>query len=106
MQKQAANDGTQVKMHADEMDIHIALVRELLAAQFPHLAARPIALVRSTGTVNAIFRLGDDLCVRLPRVAKWAESLNREWAWLPKIASHISLAIPQPVAKGKPTNTL
>ncbi|MEZ4641656.1 MAG: aminoglycoside phosphotransferase family protein [Chloroflexota bacterium] len=104
-QKQAANNGIQVKMHKGEMDINIALVRQLLAEQFPHLAKRPVTLVRSTGTVNAIFRIGDDLYARLPRVAEWAKSLNREWEWLPKIAPHISLAIPQPVVRGKPTST-
>ena len=95
--------GTQVKMHEGEFDIHIALVSQLLGEQFPHLAERSITLVGSTGTVNAVFRLGDDLCVRLPRVAQWADSLHREWTWLPKIAPHISLPIPEPVARGTPT---
>lgn len=89
-------------MHAGEIDIDSALVRRLLIEQFPHLAERPLTLVRSTGTVNAIYRLGDDLSLRLPRVAEWADSLDREWRWLPKIAPHISLAIPKPVARGKP----
>jgi len=103
-QKPKADHGVQVKMHKGEIDINMALVRRLLTEQFPHLAERPITLIRSTGTVNAVYRLGDDLCVRLSRVAKWADSLDREWEWLPQIAPHVSLAIPQPVARGKPTN--
>ena len=91
-------------MHEGEIAIDIALVRRLLVAQFPHLAGKSITVVRSTGTVNAIFRLGNDLCVRLPRMAAWAESLNDEWVWLPKLAPHISLTIPKPFAKGEPTN--
>ena len=90
-------------MHQDEIAINMALVTELLTEQFPYLAGRPLRLIRSTGTVNAIYRLGADLYVRLPRMANWAESLNREWQWLPRIAPHVSLAVPQPVARGTPT---
>jgi aminoglycoside phosphotransferase (APT) family kinase protein len=103
-QNRIHNDSAQVKMHEGEIDIDIALVRQLLTQQFPHLAERPITVVRSTGTVNAIFRLGQDLYVRLPRVGTWAEDIDREWTWLPKLAPHISLNVPKPFAKGKPTN--
>ena len=96
--------GAQVKMHEGEIDIDMALVQRLLTEQFPHLAERSITVVRSTGTVNAIYRLGHDLSVRLPRVEAWAESLDRAWVWLPKIAPQISLTIPKPLARGKPTN--
>ena len=103
-QKPKADHGVQVKMHKGEIDINMALVRRLLTEQFPHLAERPITLIRSTGTVNAVYRLGDDLCVRLSRGAKWADNPDREWEWRPQNAPHVSLAIPQPVARGKPTN--
>jgi len=96
--------GAQVKMHEGEIDIDIPLVKRLLAEQFPQLAKRTITVVRSTGTVNAIYRLDDDLYLRLPRVPAWAQSIEREWTWLPKLAPHISLSIPQPLAQGKPTN--
>ncbi len=89
-------------MHAGEIDIDIPLVQRLLDEQFPQLAGRSIRLVKSTGTVNAIYRLGPDLYVRLPRLAEWAGSLEREWAWLPKLAQHVSLEIPKPLALGKP----
>ena len=91
-------------MHEGEIDIDIALVKRLLTEQFPHLAERSITEVRSTGTVNAIYRLNHDLCVRMPRVETWGESINREWTWLPRLAPHISLRIPKPLAQGKPTN--
>ncbi len=58
-------------MHADEVDIDASLVGRLLAAQFPQWADLPIAPVRSAGTDNAIYRLGDDMAVRLPRI-HWA----------------------------------
>lgn len=102
--QEAGHPDAQVKMHAGEVDIDAELVKRLLAGQFPHLADRPVKVVRSTGTVNAIFRLGADLCVRLPRVAAWAESIEREWTWLPVLAPHLSLSIPQPLAKGKPVD--
>ena len=56
------------RMHADEIEIHAGLVGRLVAAQFPRLTDLPIRAVQSTGTVNAIYRLGDHLYVRLPRV--------------------------------------
>jgi aminoglycoside phosphotransferase (APT) family kinase protein len=103
-QKQDFKHGAQVKMHEGEIDIDTLLVKQLLTEQFPHLANKLLTVVRSTGTVNAIYRLGDDLYVRLPRLEEWAESIDNEWTWLPKLAPHISLTIPKPIVRGKPTN--
>jgi aminoglycoside phosphotransferase (APT) family kinase protein len=97
------NCGAQVKMHEGEVHIDIALVKRLLAEQLPQLAGRSITSVHSTGTVNAIYRLGDELYVRLPRLEAWAESIDNEWTWLPRLAPHISLSIPKPLALGKAT---
>ena len=88
------------KMRADEIDIDATLVRRLLADQFPKWADLPIGAVRSTGTVNAIYRLGDHLCVRLPRVEGWARDLEKELRWLPTLALHLPLRIPEPVGQG------
>jgi aminoglycoside phosphotransferase (APT) family kinase protein len=90
------------KLHDGEVDIDATLVRRLLVGQFPSLGDLALDAVRSTGTVNAIYRLGDDLCVRLPRVERWAGDLEKELAWLPKLAPHLSLAVPEPVANGEP----
>lgn len=98
-----SNAGTQARMREDEIPIDTALARALLAEQFPQFAGEPITVVRSTGTVNALYRLGDDLCVRLTRVPEWADGLGRERIWLPALAPHITLAIPEPVAQGRPT---
>lgn len=103
-QKLDFKHGAQLKMHEGEIEIDIALVKRLLTEQFPHLAKRSITVVRSTGTVNAIYRLDHDLYVRLPRLGTWAESIDREWTWLPRLAPHISLSIPKPLAQGKPTS--
>ncbi len=91
-----------MKMHAGEVDLDAEVVSGLVAGQFPDLARLPIEAVRSTGTVNAIYRLGDHLNARLPRKAEWESDLDSEWTWLPKLAPHLTLRIPSPVAKGDP----
>lgn len=93
------------KMHADEVNIDASVVRRLLADQFPQWADLPIRAVQSTGTVNAIYRLGDHLCARLPRVQKWAQDLDKEWHWLRRLAPLLSLQVPEPVGKGRPASS-
>lgn len=90
-------------MHEDELAIDAVLVRRLVAEQMPSLAALPVREV-GRGTVNAMFRLGDDLAVRLPRTMAWAGDLEREREWLPRLARRVSLGIPEPVASGVPTD--
>ena len=57
-----------MKMHDGEVDIDVGLVEQLVASQFPRLADLPVRELRSTGTVNAVYRLGDCLYARLPRL--------------------------------------
>ena len=87
-------------MHADEFATDASLVRRLLDAQFAQWADLPIERVSSAGTDNAIYRLGDDMAVRLPRT-KWATGqVERERRWLPRLAPHLPLAIPTQLAMG------
>ena len=90
------------KMHADEVDTDVALVRRLLAGQFPHWADLPIDLVDSYGTDHDIYRLGDDLAARLPRIGWATRQAAEEAEWLPKLAPHLPLSIPKQVARGQP----
>ena len=90
-----------MKLHEGEADIDTRLVEELVRGRFPG----PVREVRSTGTVNAIYRLGEHHYARLPRLAHWAADLEKEWEWLPRLAPHLSLRIPVPVALGEPTET-
>jgi aminoglycoside phosphotransferase (APT) family kinase protein len=90
------------KMHADELRIDVSLVGRLLAAQFPQWADLPIEPVHSTGTDNAIYRLGDDMAVRLPRIHGATGQVEKEHQWLPRLAPLLPLAIPVPLAKGMP----
>ncbi|HEY3051755.1 MAG TPA: phosphotransferase, partial [Gaiellaceae bacterium] len=89
-------------MHADEIDIDADLVGRLVAEQFPEWAALPLVQVRPYGTDNALYRLGDDLVVRLPRRERTAVTLKKERRWLPKLAPHLPLAVPVPLADGVP----
>ena len=90
------------KMHADEVDTDVALVGRLLAAQFPQWAELPIEPVRPFGTDNALYRLGDDMVVRLPRRERTSETLQKERRWLPRLAPLLPLAVPVPLAEGNP----
>ena len=94
-----------MKMHDGEVDIDAELVGQLVAAQFPDLSDLPISAVPSTGTVNAIYRIGDHLCARLPRVKDWEQDLDNELRWLPKLAPRLSLRVPEPVGKGHPASS-
>ena len=89
-------------MHDDELDIGVDLVRRLLVSQQPQWSELPLRAVPSSGTDNAMFRLGDDMVVRMPRI-RWAvEAVEKEHRWLPLLAPHLPLVIPSPLAKGEP----
>jgi aminoglycoside phosphotransferase (APT) family kinase protein len=90
------------KMHADEVDTDVALVRRLLAEQFPQWADLPIEPVRPLGTDNANYRLGEDMLVRLPRRERTTRTLEKERRWLPRLAPLLPLAVPLPLAEGMP----
>lgn len=92
-----------MKMHADEVDTDPELVRRLLAGQFPQWADLPIQPVPSSGTENALYRIGEDMVARLPR-RKWGRTLEKEQRWLPRLAPHLPLAVPLPLAVGVPAD--
>ncbi len=90
------------KMHADEVHTDVSLVRRLLAGQFPQWADLPIERIVSSGTDHAIYRLGDDLAVRLPRIHWATGQLEKDEQWLGKLAPQLPLALPVPLMKGEP----
>jgi aminoglycoside phosphotransferase (APT) family kinase protein len=89
-------------MHPDELDIDSSLVGRLLAAQFPDWAGLPVEPVFPRGTDNRLFRLGDDLVVRLPCRETTVKTLEKEREWLPRLAPHLPLEVPVPIADGAP----
>lgn len=90
------------KMHVDEVETNEDLVRRMLVAQFPQWADLAITPVPSAGTDNALYRLGEDMTVRLPRITWAVGQVEKEQQWLPKLAPHLPLAIPVPLGMGTP----
>jgi aminoglycoside phosphotransferase (APT) family kinase protein len=78
------------------------LVQRLIEEQHPELAGLPIELV-ANGWDNAIYRLGADLVVRVPRREVAASLIRNEQRWLPAIAERVHLAVPRPLRLGTPT---
>jgi aminoglycoside phosphotransferase (APT) family kinase protein len=89
-------------MHPDETPSDAALVRRLVAAQFPQWAELAVVRLGSFGTDNVLYRLGEDMVVRLPRRQLDAVRLEKERVWLPRLAPALPLAVPAPVALGRP----
>lgn len=89
-------------MRPGEFPIDASLVRRLLAAQFPRWAELPLKRFPSAGTVNALYRLGDDLAVRLPRIEGGAEDVAKEAHWVPRLAPLLPAAVPEILATGTP----
>ncbi len=89
-------------MHQGQVEIDESVVRRLVAEQFPAWAGRAVRRVDSAGTVNALFRLGEDLVARLPlgaddsdRVAVEAEAAR----WFAEVCP---VPAPRPAALGSP----
>jgi aminoglycoside phosphotransferase (APT) family kinase protein len=90
-----------VKMPAAEIDVTATLVAALIEEQHPDLAA-PLQRV-ANGWDNVIFRLGEDLAVRLPRRAVAVALIEHEQLWLPELAPQLPAPIPVPVRIGVPS---
>ncbi|MFC5911637.1 aminoglycoside phosphotransferase family protein [Streptacidiphilus monticola] len=93
----------QARMHADEIDTDEELVGRLVAAEFPQWAGLPVTRVPSAGTDNAMYRLGAELVVRLPRRPGATEAVVKEQRWLPLLAPRLPLAVPEPLGTGAPS---
>ena len=87
---------------AGTVDIDASLVTRLIAVQFPQWAHLPIEPVEFTGWDNRTFHLGDEMSVRLPSAAWYADQVEKEQRWLPVLAPRLPLPIPAPLAMGTP----
>lgn len=85
-----------------QASIDAALVRSLVADQFPRWAALPVAPMPHSGWDNRTFRLGDELLVRMPSSAAYAGQVAREQTWLPVLGAQLPFEIPVPLAMGRP----
>lgn len=86
---------------AAEVEITPELVRALLDEQHADLASMPLRHV-ATGWDNAVYRLGDQLTVRLPRRVASAALVLHEQRWLPELADGLPLPVPVPLRVGVP----
>jgi aminoglycoside phosphotransferase (APT) family kinase protein len=91
-----------VRMHADEVHTDVRLVRRLLTEQFPQWSDLPVERLSTSGTVNALYRLGGDMVVRLPRTDWGIGAVERDMRWLPELVQLLPVEIPVPIAKGTP----
>lgn len=89
-------------VHDAEVSIDAALVRRLVDSQFPRWSDLPLRPVASAGTDNALLRLGEEMVVRLPRIAAATQQAAKEHRWLPRLAPLLPLPIPTPVGRGTP----
>ena len=93
-------------MHANQLTVSAETVRELVDEQFPEWRALPIKGIRSQGTVNAIFRVGDQLAARFPLQPRDVEATRQWLAAEAKAARELlgrtRFSTPEPVALGEP----
>jgi aminoglycoside phosphotransferase (APT) family kinase protein len=86
----------------DRIEVAPAAARRLVAAQFPEWADLPVRPVATPGWDNLTFRLGDALKLRLPSAARYVAAVEKERTWLPRLAPHLPVEIPVPLAVGVP----
>ncbi|MGH8793135.1 MAG: aminoglycoside phosphotransferase family protein [Stackebrandtia sp.] len=93
-------------MHSDQVDITVETVAGLVAAQFPRWRDLPVRALTSHSTVNALFRLGEEIVLRFPLRpglgSDLREELVREQDNARRAAAHVPLAVPEPLGLGEP----
>ena len=85
-------------LHADEIPIDAELVRRLVGRAMPTLADAPVRRLASSGSTNALFRLGEELLVRLPRQPGGSATISKEATWLPVLGPLLPVSVPDVVA--------
>jgi aminoglycoside phosphotransferase (APT) family kinase protein len=89
-------------LHDNELSISTGLVRALVDDQFPHYANLSITPLGASGSTNRLFRLGDELLVRLPRQPQSGKGISKERRWLPRIRAQLPVEVPEIVELGQP----
>ncbi|MFG2986293.1 aminoglycoside phosphotransferase family protein [Streptomyces sp. NPDC048258] len=90
------------QIHPGLHSVDVDLVRRLVAGQFPRWAELAVQRFPSGGTVNGMYRLGDDMVVRLPLVKGGAEDVAMEREWLPRLAPRLPTPVPEVLGAGEP----
>lgn len=89
-------------LHEDELEIDAELVRRLVRQSMPRCADLTVEPLASTGSSNALFRLGGSLLARLPRQPGGTATIEKEARWLPRIGPALTVEVPETVALGEP----
>ena len=84
-------------MVCDPLVIDVSIAARLVSARFPGWAELPLVPLESSGTDNAVFRLGDHACLRMPRLLTADRQLLKEAEWLPRLGP-LPLETPKPLA--------
>ncbi len=87
-------------MHPDEFETDAGLVRRLIAEQHSRWSDLDVTPVLPRGTDNALYRLGTEMVVRLPRRDINVPALRTELEWLPRLAPQLTLSVPAPLVTG------
>jgi aminoglycoside phosphotransferase (APT) family kinase protein len=94
-----------MKLHEDEVDIDVTIVRTLLQEQYPLYLSEKLTFFESMGTENVMFSLGEDKLIRLPRVEGAVNSLKKEAKWLSVLRRNLKVPIPKVLFEGKPSDS-
>jgi aminoglycoside phosphotransferase (APT) family kinase protein len=89
-------------LHADEIPVDVELVRALVGRAMPDYADAPVCRLASSGSTNWLFRLGDELLVRLPRQPGGSATISKEATWLPVLGPRLPVCVPEVVAVFEP----
>ena len=94
--------GVAPALHSDEIPIDAELVRGLVGRAMPAYADAPVCRLASSGSTNALFRLGEELLVRLPRQPGGSTTISKEATWLPVLGPLLPVSVPDVVAVFEP----
>jgi aminoglycoside phosphotransferase (APT) family kinase protein len=91
-------------MHADEIRATAEQVRRLVSSQCPQWSSLPMTPVPDEfeGTDHVLFRMGDNLVARMPKIAWAVDQADSDARWLPVLAPHLPVRIPVPLYVGAP----
>jgi aminoglycoside phosphotransferase (APT) family kinase protein len=95
-----------VQMHANQLSVPAEIARVLVEDQFPQWRRLPVRGLAASGTVNAIFRIGERPAARFPlqpqnaEAARWRVEAEADAAR--ELADRTRFPTPEPVAIGEP----
>ncbi|GLY26011.1 aminoglycoside phosphotransferase family protein [Micromonospora sp. NBRC 101691] len=91
-------------MHDNEIRASVGQVRRLVADQCPQWVGLPVVPLPDEveGTDHVLFRIGDELAARMPKIAGAVDQADSDARWLPLLASHLPVRIPVPLHVGEP----